>query len=91
MTHTEELAKIAARLAEIAKEMAPQPAPSKICAIGEKKKIGGKWYKKLEENGCCQGCDFDGLACPGWLAECQIPIEDGGSECEGTIWKQCRK
>lgn len=90
MTHAEELAKIAARLAEIAKEMETKPASSKICAVGEKKMIGGNMYVK--RSGSCESCAFNKRN------KCQNPgnfidkaIEDGGSECEGTNWKLVRK
>lgn len=91
MTHAEELSKIAARLAEIAKEMAPQPVPSKICAIGEKKMIQGSLYVKRDSKALCIGCAFYNTDCPGEQQDPSLAIEDGGSECEGTIWKRCRK
>lgn len=91
MTHHEELTKIAARLTEIAKEMANAPKPpSKICAIGEKKIIWGKLHTKVRAYGIasepCNGCEFYSLGCPGEEGS-EVAIEDNGSECAGTIWK----
>lgn len=88
MTRAEELAKIAARLAEIAKEMEPQPTLSRVCAIGETKEINGLLYRKRPVNneGCVE-CAFFTVNCPGDSNKGGIEaIEDGGSECYGTIW-----
>lgn len=65
---------------------------SKICAIGEKKLIGGKWYEKARATMLCRGCVFMEKKCvqptpPS--ADSQDAIEDGGSECAKTIWIAC--
>lgn len=89
MTHAEELSNIAARLAEIAKEMASQPALSKICAIGEVKSIKGNRYKKAPVNDYgCAACAFFTVECPGDTSSIGeiTAIENGGSECRGAIW-----
>lgn len=85
MTHAEELAKIAARLAEIAKEMAVQPAPSKICAVGDVKVIEGKRYKRSKEINLCEGCAFLCCNCPG-DGDSGKSIENGGCECMDSVW-----
>lgn len=85
MTHSEELAKIAARLAEIANEMESQPAPSEICAIGEEKVIGGKRYKRGKETNLCEGCAFSCCPCPG-DGDNAASIEEGGCDCMDSIW-----
>lgn len=85
MTHAEELAKIAKRLAEIAKEMAVQPAPSNICAVGEEKAIKGKQYKRGKEINLCEGCAFRFCDCPG-DGDSDKSIEDGGCDCMDSVW-----
>jgi len=65
---------------------------SKICAIGEKKLIGGKWYEKARATMHCRGCVFMEKKCmqptpPS--ADPQDAIEDGGAECTKTIWIAC--
>lgn len=66
-----------------------------ICKIGEKKEIGGKWYEKQEApvRGYCHGCHIGSAhtSCPIYkTAEMtREPIENGGSECNGTIWVSC--
>lgn len=41
----------------------------------------------------CAGCDYlpSGMRCPGDSSRKDSSIEDGGTECAGTIWKRCRK
>lgn len=58
-----------------------------ICEIGEHKKIKGKWYRKEKAThgfDCCAGCAFYTGDCPGFSVS--LSIENGGSECSGTIW-----
>lgn len=65
---------------------------SKICAIGEKKLIGGKWYEKASESSPCRGCAFSGSKCVHPNQECvdsHVSIEEGGTECVRTIWIAC--
>lgn len=64
---------------------------SKICAIGEKKLIGGKWYEKAELEGgsyACTGCAFVYMR-----IDCDVrqntAVEDGGYECVDSIWIAC--
>ena len=64
---------------------------SKICAIGEKKLIGGKWYEKAELEGgsyACAGCAFVHMRidCD---ARQNTAVEDGGYECIDSIWIAC--
>jgi len=59
---------------------------SKICAIGEKKLTGGKWYEKAPAGTGCRGCV--------WRREsyasiaCSYP-EVGGTDCHNSIWIAC--
>ena len=64
---------------------------NKICAIGEKKLIDGKWYEKAAATNECDNCVFLELgACPnGASNDLGTAIEDGGVECMGTIWIDC--
>ena len=59
---------------------------SKICAIGERKLIGGKLYRKdaVKHKGSCGKCSFYRSECPGYGES--TPIEEGGNECEGSSW-----
>ena len=59
---------------------------SKICAIGEKKLIGGKWYEKAAAEIGCRGC--------AWKRESYAPTacnhpEVGGTDCHSSIWIAC--
>lgn len=55
-----------------------------ICEIGEHKKIKGKWYRKEKATHVCVRCAFYTGDCPGFSVP--LSIENGGSECSGTIW-----
>jgi len=58
---------------------------SEICEIGGVKDIRGRAMKKHKATSVCTGCFFYDKSCPGQgIAK---PIESGGSECYGTIWK----
>ncbi len=59
---------------------------SKICAIGEKKLIGGKWYEKAPAGTGCRGCVWrrEGYA----STACSYP-EVGGTDCHNSIWIAC--
>lgn len=58
-----------------------------ICKVGETKEINGKLYRKAKppRNTVCASCAFYNMSCPGDASH--VPIEDGGCECQGTIWK----
>lgn len=58
---------------------------SEICEIGCVKYIRGRAMKKHKATSMCTGCFFYYISCPGQGIE--KPIESGGSECYGTIWK----
>lgn len=65
-----------------------------ICKIGEKKEIDGKWYQKARRSSLadeCDGCSFHTGRCPlpAYPGKIGLSIENGGSECEGTIWVAC--
>lgn len=54
-----------------------------ICAIGEiKQHPDGKWYRKEAAVFNCDGCAYSGLRC----SRISEAVEDGGSECFGSIW-----
>lgn len=58
-----------------------------ICKIGETKVINGAKYRKepSDSDGSCNGCHFfKNGGCPS--GGTGVPIEKGGSECDGTIW-----
>lgn len=60
-----------------------------ICKIGETKVINGKRYRKEKGARLCSGCAFEGKdGCTSATKEDRIDlsIENGGSECYGTIW-----
>lgn len=59
-----------------------------ICKIGETKVINGKRYRKdaSDTDGSCNGCHFfKNGGCP--FGNIGVSIEDGGSECDGAIWR----
>lgn len=62
---------------------------SEICEIGCVKDIRGRAMKKHKATSVCTGCFFyDKPSCPG--QDTEKPIESGGSECYGTIWKPAK-
>jgi hypothetical protein len=66
---------------------------AKICAIGETKvHPDGKRYRKdvrSQTGSECAGCSHNRGDCPlpCFAGKVGLPIESGGSECSGTIWK----
>jgi hypothetical protein len=59
-----------------------------ICKIGETKVINGKRCRKdaSDTDGSCNGCHFfKNGGCPS--GNTGVSIEDGGSECDGAIWR----
>lgn len=64
-----------------------------ICRVGDiKKHPDGKRYRKakLSKSGHdCTGCSHFEAGCPLPCVAGKVdkPIEDGGSECSGSIWK----
>lgn len=59
-----------------------------ICKVGETKRIKGKLYRKapVAGPGLCSKCAFLNGNCPG--NSVGDAIEDGGSECRGSIWEE---
>ena len=67
---------------------------SKICAIGEKKLIDGKWYEKALSVMVCQGCAWKrevggSTTCEHPGGDTEEPVEEGGTECHSSIWIAC--
>lgn len=67
-----------------------------ICKVGETKEIKGELYRKhpaTNRGGIgCSSCAFSRGVCPLPCTRDNVKkaIEDGGSECYGTIWKRVR-
>lgn len=67
---------------------------SKICAIGEKKLIDGKWYEKAAAETGCRGCAWKrevggSTTCEHPGGDTEEPVEEGGTECHNSIWIAC--